>query len=72
MNKESEELWTEYIKFEMGFVEVVRRRRELLGLNEASENDSERLVMEGGIVKTVIEQAVKSEVPLTEKALQYC
>jgi len=67
MNKESMELWVEYIKFEMGFVETLRRRWDVLGITpgkggndvEESEGGVEQ-VMRGAIVKTVIEEASKS------------
>lgn len=33
MNAESAEMWTEYVKFEIGFVESMRRRWDVLGIN---------------------------------------
>ena len=66
MNKDSEDLWVEYIKFEMGFVETLRRRWEVLGIEpgkaEGGEEEEEGVeqVMRGAIVKTVIEEAGKA------------
>ena len=37
MNPESIELWVEYVKMELGWVETLRRRWDVLGLKEASE-----------------------------------
>lgn len=64
MNKESVELWVEYIKFELGFVETLRRRWEVLGIapgkTEGEEEDGVEQVMGGAIVKTVVEEASKA------------
>jgi len=66
MNRDSEELWVEYIKFEMGFVETLRRRWEVLGIvpgnskDAESENQGMEQVLRGAIVKAVIEEASKA------------
>ena len=38
MNPESVDLWTEYIKMELGFAELLRRRWTVLGLHEENES----------------------------------
>jgi U3 small nucleolar RNA-associated protein 6 len=65
MNKESVELWVEYIKFELGFVETLRRRWEVLGIAPGkTKGDEEEVgveeVLRGAIVKTVIEEGSKA------------
>lgn len=68
LNKESVALWTEYVKFEIGFVEGLRRRWDILGVQsaEAAEDamadtseEARREVMQGAIVKAVITEAAK-------------
>ena len=66
MNPESAELWTEYVKMELGYIESLRRRWEVLGINTEKapkgEDESEgtrKLVMQGAIVRAVLENAVK-------------
>ena len=54
INGDSMDLWKEYVKMEMGFIERLRRRWEVLGVEP--ENES---VMSGGIVSTVIASAVQ-------------
>jgi hypothetical protein len=51
MNGESVELWREYVKMELGFMESVRRRWSVLGIEIGEEQQQ---VMDGGIVETVI------------------
>ncbi|GJJ06373.1 hypothetical protein Clacol_000564 [Clathrus columnatus] len=41
LNKESVLLWSEYVKFELGFVELLRRRWYVLGLNGGKETQVE-------------------------------
>ena len=51
MNGDSIDLWKEYVKMEMGFIERLRRRCEVLGVE-----------MEGvEIVETVIKSAVQGK-----------
>ena len=71
LNPESVELWTEYVKMELGYIETLRRRWEVLGIipkdgdvppNVEGEDESEasrREIMGGAIVRTVLENAVK-------------
>ena len=54
LNGDSMDLWKEYVKMEMGFIERLRRRWEVLGVEMESEE-----VMSGGIVETVITNAVR-------------
>ncbi|KDQ21825.1 hypothetical protein BOTBODRAFT_99309 [Botryobasidium botryosum FD-172 SS1] len=75
INAESIELWTEYLKMELGYVETLRRRWEVLGISqkepqpqddlEASES-ARKQIMDGAIAKTVIANAVKAipKIPL--------
>ena len=55
INGESMELWKEYVKMEMGFIEQLRRRREVLGVEM---DDGVR------IVETVITQAVQGAITI--------
>jgi hypothetical protein len=52
INGDSMDLWKEYVKMEMGFIERLRRRWEVLGV----ENEE---VMSGAIVETVITNALQ-------------
>ena len=54
MNGDSIDMWTEYVKMEMGFIERLRRRWEVLGIEMEEEG-----VLEGSIVLSVIESAMK-------------
>jgi hypothetical protein len=56
INGDSMDLWKEYVKMEMGFIERLRRRWEVLGVEMETEE-----VMSGGIVQTVITNAVQGE-----------
>ncbi|KAL4253463.1 UTP6 family protein [Abortiporus biennis] len=42
LNKDSVEMWTEYVKMEMGFVESLRRRWDVLGINVGNGKGKER------------------------------
>lgn len=55
MNGDSIDMWTEYVKMELGFVERLRRRWDVLGV----EMDAE--VMNGAIVETVIRSALEGK-----------
>lgn len=75
LNGESVELWREYARMELGYVERLRRRWDKLGarsradpdpdadthaMDEADEGEAaRRLVLEGAIVREVISNAVK-------------
>lgn len=66
MNAESIELWIEYLKMELGFIETLRRRWETLGIKEELDEEyggaeARRVVMEGGIVESVISSAGKGK-----------
>ena len=54
INGDSMDLWKEYVKMEMGFIERLRRRWEVLGVEGEDEE-----VMSGKIVETVITSAVE-------------
>lgn len=56
INGDSMDLWTEYVKMEMGFIERLRRRWEVLGVE--MENEA---VMSGVVVETVITNALEGE-----------
>nr|GAT57755.1 predicted protein [Mycena chlorophos] len=66
INADSIPLWTEYVRLEVAFMESLRRRWDVLGLDpkgkgKGTEEDEARAqVMAGGIVKEVIGQAVMS------------
>jgi len=55
LNEESINLWKEYVKMEMGFIEKMRRRWSVLGIKKEKDE-----VMEGGIVKQVITSAAQA------------
>lgn len=69
MNGESIDMWIEYLKMELGFVETLRRRWETLGIKEGAGlldeeyggAEARRAVMEGGIVESVITSAGKGK-----------
>lgn len=81
LNPESVDLWREYVRMELGYVESLRKRWELLGVPSAAEQpdgeegeDSEsarQMVLDGEIVRTVVANAAKA-VPKIElfEALQ--
>jgi len=50
INGDSMDLWKEYVKMEMGFIERLRRRGDVVGSEE---------VMSGAIVETVITSALE-------------
>ncbi|KAF8813669.1 hypothetical protein BYT27DRAFT_7180422 [Phlegmacium glaucopus] len=54
MNGDSIDMWKEYVKMELGFIERLRRRWEVLGV----EMDEE--VMKGGIIEIVIGKALEA------------
>ncbi|KAF5371580.1 hypothetical protein D9758_003433 [Tetrapyrgos nigripes] len=53
MNGESVEMWTEYIKMELGFMESLRRRWQTLGVEENE-------IVKGSIVKAVVTEAAQA------------
>ncbi|KAF8577995.1 hypothetical protein K439DRAFT_1417545 [Ramaria rubella] len=69
LNKESVGLWTEYVKFELGFVEGLRRRWGVLGVEGAGDvgavgdadggGEARGEIMGGAIVKAVMDEAAK-------------
>ena len=56
INGDSMDLWIEYVKIEMGFIERLRRRWEVLGIETENEE-----VMSGAIVETVITNALQGQ-----------
>jgi len=67
LNGESVELWREYVKMELGFMESIRRRWEVLGIEIGEE---QREVMEGGIVESVISNTAHLE-PVRKVIAEY-
>ncbi|KZS98366.1 hypothetical protein SISNIDRAFT_404625 [Sistotremastrum niveocremeum HHB9708] len=67
INRESLLLWREYVKMEIGFVEGLRRRWAVLGVEE---QESMREVLDGGIVRTAIAEARKGKI-LVRSAIGY-
>jgi len=69
INKDSVDLWKEYVKMEMGWVESLRRRWGVLGIDNNEDDDEEgtsrREIMQGAIVKSVISNA-SQELPKIE------
>jgi U3 small nucleolar RNA-associated protein 6 len=67
LNKDSVELWVAYVLWEYGWLEVVRKRWEVLGIGASESAESSEAskglgdVLDGAIVRTVIDQAVKGE-----------
>ena len=66
LNKESVPLWTEYVKFELGFVEGLGRRWGVLGVaggagteDEDASEEARKEIMEGAIVRAVISEAAQ-------------
>jgi len=52
----------EYVKFELGFVEMLRQRWKTLGVTGTAEDEGEdarKEILQGGIVRAVMEEAVK-------------
>jgi U3 small nucleolar RNA-associated protein 6 len=77
LNAGSVEMWREYVRLELGFVEAVRRRWELLGIEvegggggervdkaaeEAMGDEARRAIMDGAIVRQAIDSAAKGDV----------
>ncbi|KAF9059793.1 U3 small nucleolar RNA-associated protein 6-domain-containing protein [Rhodocollybia butyracea] len=74
LNADNVEMWTEYVKMELGFIESLRRRWDLLGISKVeteSDMDPEIVkldqeeaarthVLDGIIVKAVLDSAVKA------------
>ena len=61
-------MWKEYVKMELGFIESLRRRWDVLGIQirenveeeeEYKGEEARRKVMEGGIVESVISSAAR-------------
>ncbi|KAF8621532.1 hypothetical protein AX15_007704 [Amanita polypyramis BW_CC] len=65
LNRESVELWREYVKMELVFAESIRRRWEMLGVR--AENDGEegagREILEGRLVAVAIRHAAEAAGP---------
>ncbi|CUA70428.1 U3 small nucleolar RNA-associated protein 6 [Rhizoctonia solani] len=63
INPESVELWTEYIRMELGYCEGLRRRWKTLGIDPSSQNDEGQAVeaiVSGAVARTVISSAIES------------
>ncbi|KZO91045.1 hypothetical protein CALVIDRAFT_368055 [Calocera viscosa TUFC12733] len=65
-NSDSVELWTEYVKMELSYVEGLRRRWDILGIQDVRDggpNEAYRArqeVLSGAVVRTVIDSAINS------------
>lgn len=66
INPESVDLWREYVRMELGYVESLRKRWDVLGVahdnNDEDDDEGEaarKLVMQGEIVCTVVSNAAK-------------
>jgi U3 small nucleolar RNA-associated protein 6 len=73
LNPESVDMWKEYIKMELNFVESMRRRWEVLGIDveqgssgavpntdeDAESASARKEIMAGAIIKAVMDNAVK-------------
>lgn len=74
LNRESVALWVQYVKMELGYVESLRRRWEVLGIEEQGQKDidmeelveeseeARRKVMDGAIAQAVLESATKGRI----------
>ncbi|CAE7083965.1 unnamed protein product [Rhizoctonia solani] len=63
INPESVELWTEYIRMELGYCEGLRRRWKTLGIDPMSQNEEGQAIdtiISGGIVRAGISSAAES------------
>lgn len=58
MNAESAEMWTEYVKFEMSFVESMRRRWDVLGINSSGKG-KEKEKAQGEVIEGMDEVEVE-------------
>ncbi|KZV85886.1 hypothetical protein EXIGLDRAFT_653692, partial [Exidia glandulosa HHB12029] len=64
INPESVDLWREYVRMELGYVESLRKRWDALGVEQHDQDGDEseaarKLVLEGEIVCTVVSNAAK-------------
>ncbi|CAE6387851.1 unnamed protein product [Rhizoctonia solani] len=63
INPESVELWTEYIRMELGYCEGLRRRWKTLGIDPATQNEEGQAIdaiISGAIVQAAISSATES------------
>jgi hypothetical protein len=63
INPESVELWTEYVRMELGYCEGLRRRWKVLGIDPATQSqdgNAIETIISGAIVRTVISSATQS------------
>ncbi|KAF8750673.1 U3 small nucleolar RNA-associated protein 6 [Rhizoctonia solani] len=63
INPESIELWTEYIRMELGYCEGLRRRWKTLGIDPKTQNEEGQAIdaiISGAIVKAAISSATES------------
>jgi U3 small nucleolar RNA-associated protein 6 len=76
LNADCAEMWREYVRLELGFVEALRRRWDVLGISLDRESQGERIdraeeesmgdeargaIMDGAIVRQAIDGAAKGE-----------
>ena len=57
LNKESAELWTEYVRMELGYAETVRRRWSVLGIEATAE---QREIIEGAVAAAAARHAAET------------
>ncbi|KAG8763574.1 U3 snoRNP protein [Ceratobasidium sp. 423] len=63
INPESVELWTEYVRMELGYCEGLRRRWKTLGIDPASQNEEGQAIdaiISGAVVRAAISSATES------------
>ncbi|CAE6430116.1 unnamed protein product [Rhizoctonia solani] len=63
INPDSVELWTEYVRMELGYCEGLRRRWKTLGIDPASQNEEGQAVdaiISGAVVRAAISSATES------------
>ncbi|CAE6517391.1 unnamed protein product [Rhizoctonia solani] len=63
INPESVELWTEYIRMELGYCEGLRRRWKTLGIDPTSQNEEGQAIeaiISGAVVRAAISSAAES------------
>ncbi|CAE6531606.1 unnamed protein product [Rhizoctonia solani] len=63
INPESVELWTEYVRMELGYCEGLRRRWKTLGIDPASQNEEGQAIdaiISGAIIRAAISSATES------------
>jgi len=77
LNPESVDIWREYVRMELGFIESLRRRWDVLGIKEKADENREGAgsrqdIMQGAIVKSVMNSAVQGAVGLFNEMMIGC